>query len=120
MSEIKIRNEIVVFITTHDEKEAATLARALIEARLAACVNIINGIRSIYRWQGKVEENAEVLMIVKTRQDLFDPLAERVRELHSYDVPEIIAVPVTRGSEAYLRWINNSTGQEITGGMDDG
>jgi len=102
-------SEIIVLITTSDEVEAVRIARALVEARLAGCVNIIKDIRSIYNWQGKVEDENEVLMVVKTRESLFDPLMEKVKELHSYTVPEIIALPIIQGSEDYLKWLKEVT-----------
>jgi len=103
--------EIVVLITTSDEDEAARIARALVEARLAGCVNIIKDIRSIYSWQGKIEDEKEVLMVAKTRESLLDPLMEKVKELHSYTVPEIIALPIIQGSEDYLKWLKEVTEQ---------
>ena len=96
---------IVVFITVPNDKEAVKIARILVEERLAACVNIVKGIQSIYRWQDKIEDNAEVIMIAKTKKSLFNDLSARVKELHSYDVPEIIALPVVDGSEEYLKWM---------------
>lgn len=101
-------NEIVVFITTSNEEEAAKIARALVEARLAACVNIIKGIRSIYSWQGKIEDEPEVLMVAKTQKHLFDNLSKKVKELHSYEVPEIIALPIVEGSAEYLKWLGDT------------
>lgn len=101
--------EIVIFITAPNEEEAAKIARSIVEARLAACANIIRNIRSIYSWQGNIEDEAEVLMIVKTRRSLFNSLTARVREIHSYDVPEIIALPIVRGSDDYLKWLKEST-----------
>jgi periplasmic divalent cation tolerance protein len=102
--------EIVVFITASDEDEAARIARVLVEARLSGCVNIIKNIRSIYSWQGKIEDEKEVLMVAKTQKPLFDSLIKRVKELHSYTVPEIIALPITQGSEDYLKWLKEVTG----------
>ncbi|OGW55674.1 MAG: cytochrome C biogenesis protein CcdA [Nitrospirae bacterium RBG_13_43_8] len=102
-------SEIIVLITTSDEVEAARIARALVEARLAGCVNIIKDIRSIYSWQGKIEEEKEVLMMAKTQKSLLDPLMEKVKELHSYTVPEIIALPIIQGSEDYLKWLKEVT-----------
>jgi periplasmic divalent cation tolerance protein len=102
--------EIVIFITVPNEDEAVRIARSLVESRLAACVNIVRNIRSIYTWQGNIEDDPEVLMIVKTRKNLFDALSEKVRELHSYEVPEIIALPIIKGSEDYLKWLRDSTG----------
>jgi len=103
-------DEIVVFITASNEEEAAKIARGLIEARLAGCVNIVRNIRSIYSWQGKIEDEPEVLMIVKTQKKLFGALSAKVRELHSYTVPEIIALPIIEGSEDYLKWLREITG----------
>jgi len=102
--------EIVVIVTAPSEDLAVTIARALVETRLAACANIIKGIRSIYTWQGKTEDDTEVLMIVKTRRELFDLLKSKVKELHSYEVPEIIALPIIAGSDDYLKWLRESTG----------
>ncbi|MDH4028409.1 MAG: divalent-cation tolerance protein CutA [Nitrospirota bacterium] len=96
-------------MTAPNEDEAAAIARVLVETRLAACVNIIRNVRSVYAWQGKIEDDAEVIMIAKTRKGLFDALAKKVRELHTYKVPEIIALPVVAGSEDYLKWIREST-----------
>lgn len=102
--------EIVVFITAPNEDEAAKIARAIVKDRLAGCVNIIKNIRSIYRWQGKIEDEPEVLMVVKTQKSLFDELSKKVKELHSYSVPETIALPIVEGSEDYIRWLNEETG----------
>jgi len=103
-------DNIVVFITASNEEEAANIARALVDAGLAGCVNIIKGIRSIYNWEGKIEDEPEVLMIAKTREHLFESLSKKVKELHSYTVPEIIAVPIVEGSHDYLTWLKNVTG----------
>jgi periplasmic divalent cation tolerance protein len=110
MSETPSTEVIVVFITGPNEKEAAGIARSLGESKLAACVNIIKNIRSIYSWQGNIEDDSEVLMIVKTKKGLFSALSSRIRELHSYDVPEIIALPLIDGSEDYIKWLLDSTG----------
>ena len=101
--------EIVVLITSPTEDEAAKIAGALVEEKLAACVNIIRNIRSIYAWEEKVQDDAEVLMVVKTQKKFFNKLSKRVKKLHSYDVPEIIALPIVNGSEEYLNWIRQST-----------
>jgi len=101
---------ITVFITVPKEEEAARIARELVDSRLAACANIVKDIRSIYRWQGKTEDEVEVLMVIKTRRELFDSLMKRVKELHSYAVPEILALPVIAGSEDYLKWLHEETG----------
>ncbi|MBI4523691.1 MAG: divalent-cation tolerance protein CutA [Deltaproteobacteria bacterium] len=95
---------IIVFVTVGSSDEAEQLARVLVEERLAACVNRINGVQSIYRWVGQVEESEEDLLIIKSKSELFERLKQRVRELHSYSVPEIIALPVVDGNEEYLKW----------------
>jgi len=101
---------IVVYITSPNEDEALKIAKALVGERLAGCVNIVKGMRSIYNWQGKIEDDSEVLMIVKTQRHLFESLKNRVKELHSYTVPEIIAMPVVEGSEEYINWLKEVTG----------
>jgi periplasmic divalent cation tolerance protein len=100
---------MVVLITAPNENDAEAIAKAILEAKLAACVNIIRNIRSLYRWQGKVEDEQEVLMIVKTRKERFGDLMKKVKGLHSYTVPEIIALPVADGLEEYLGWIGQET-----------
>ena len=100
---------MTVFITAPTEEEAAKISRTIVEERLAACVNIIRPVRSIYRWQGRLEDEQEVLMIVKTKKSLFERLQGRVKELHSYAVPEIIGLPVTEGSKEYLDWLGQET-----------
>jgi periplasmic divalent cation tolerance protein len=103
-------NEIVVFITASGEDEAVKIARSLVESKLAGCVNIIKNIRSVYRWEETVEDEPEVLMVAKTRETLFHELMKKVKELHSYTVPEIIALPIVEGSEDYLKWLRDVTG----------
>jgi len=100
---------IIVFITAPNEEEAAGIGHKIVEERLAACVNITRSVRSIYRWQGRVEDEQEVLMILKTKKSLFERLQERVKELHSYAVPEIIGLPVVEGSKKYLDWLGQET-----------
>jgi periplasmic divalent cation tolerance protein len=107
--EERMTDTIVVFITVPDEVVATSLARALVEERLAACVNRVPGVRSTYFWQGKLCEDSELLLVVKTRRSLFEPLRTRVRELHPYTVPEIIALPIALGHEDYLTWIAQVT-----------
>lgn len=104
-------HEVAVFITAPNEEEASALAKALVEARLAACVNIVRNVRSIYRWQGAIEDDQEFLMVVKTRKDYIPALTAKVKELHSYDVPEVIALPIVGGSQDYIQWLNESTRQ---------
>jgi periplasmic divalent cation tolerance protein len=102
-------DSIVVFVTCGSEEEGLKIANALVEGRLAACVNLISPIRSIYRWEGKIWNEKEWLLIIKTQQDRFGELEKKVRSLHSYSVPEIIGLPITEGSSAYLNWIRENT-----------
>lgn len=99
----------VVVLITGSTAEGQNIARALVEERLAACVNIISPIESVYRWQGKVQGAQEALLIVKTTAKMLEKLAARVKQLHSYEVPEIIALPIVAGAEDYLRWIDEQT-----------
>jgi len=99
---------IVVYVTAPQD-EAVDLAKTLVEERLVACVNLVPGLRSIYWWRGKVEDEPEVLCIMKTRSNLFESLRDRVRELHSYEVEEIIALPIVAGNPPYLDWIKENT-----------
>ncbi|HEY2919136.1 MAG TPA: divalent cation tolerance protein CutA [Candidatus Binatia bacterium] len=96
---------MVVYVTAGSAEEADRLAQSLVGERLAACVNRVKSIQSVYRWQGQVEQGEEELLIIKTHKDLFPALEKRVRELHSYSVPEIIALPVVAGSAGYLGWL---------------
>jgi len=100
--------EFVVVFCTAPAGEAEDLARALVDARLAACVNV-TGVQSFYRWEGAVQDESERLLVVKTEHRLLDPLIERIQELHSYDLPEIIAMPIVGGSVPYLDWIREET-----------
>ena len=97
-------------ITAPDADVAARIGRALVEEGLAACVNIVGGVRSIYRWQGKVCDESEVLCLCKTRPALLDRVRQRVLELHPHEVPEILAFAVDDGSAAYLAWLREATG----------
>jgi periplasmic divalent cation tolerance protein len=99
---------VVVYITAGSPEEAATLARALVTERLAACVNRVP-VESVYRWQGAIEEAAEVLLIVKTRRARLDALAARVQALHSYTVPEMVVLPIVAGWPPYLQWLVDET-----------
>jgi periplasmic divalent cation tolerance protein len=98
----------VVLVTAPDAEVGARIGRALVEEGLAACANLVPGVRSIYRWQGSVHEDPEVLLILKTRAALAAPLAARVRALHPYELPEVITLAVTGGSEAYLDWVRSA------------
>jgi len=96
---------IVVFMTAANGEEATRLAEMLVGAHLAACVQILPEMESVYRWQGKIERQSEVLLIAKTTREKFDDLEREVRALHSYDTPEIVAVPIVAGSAPYLEWL---------------
>ena len=102
---------LLVLTTCGSEEEAAGIARALLDSRLAACVNLLPRVRSLYRWEGKVEDAAETLLLIKTRAALLDALTAEVRRLHSYELPEIIALPVAAGLPPYLAWIVAETAQ---------
>lgn len=100
---------IVVLVTCGSEEEALKVANALVEEHLAACVNLISPIRSIYRWEGKIWDEQEWLLIIKTEKKRFQELEEKVKSLHSYSVPEIISLPIAEGSSPYLNWIRENT-----------
>jgi periplasmic divalent cation tolerance protein len=102
-------SHIVFFITTASTEEGERIGRSLLEERLAACVNLVPAIRSFFWWEGKVQEEGEVLLIGKGRADLFPKVQSLVRALHSYTVPEIIAIPISSGLPDYLSWIDDST-----------
>lgn len=101
---------LVVFCTCPDQASAERIATTVVEERLAACVNILPGLTSIYRWQGQAQRDTELLLLLKTQDEVYPLLEVRIRELHPYDVPEIIALPVRMGSSAYLDWIAANTG----------
>jgi periplasmic divalent cation tolerance protein len=100
---------IVVLVTTPTPERAAEIARALVEEKLAACGNVLPAVRSIYRWEGKVQDDQEALLVLKSTRDRFGALRDRVLALHPYQVPEVIALPVEAGSAAYLAWIAGET-----------
>jgi len=100
---------IAIFVTASSGQEAETIAKELVGSRLVACANIFPEIRSIFRWKGEVQKEQEVFLIMKSRTALFDRIEQRVRELHSYEVPEIVAVPIVKGSPPYLDWVGEET-----------
>ena len=100
-------NTIQVLTTTEKKADGQAIARALVEKRLAACVQIVGPITSTYRWQGEIETAEEWLCVIKTRRDLYEELEQAIREVHPYDVPEILAVPVVEGSQGYLEWLDS-------------
>lgn len=102
---------IVVFITTADAEEARLISGVLLEQKKTACVNIVSGISSLFWWKGKIDSAEESLLIVKTKASLLDDIVEVVKEIHSYDNPEIIALPVYGGSQDYLEWLDEATGE---------
>lgn len=99
-----------VLVTTGSEEQAASIARVLVGERLAACVNLVGPVRSIYRWRDAVEDDREYLLIIKTRASLYIKVEKRVRELHTYEVPEVLALNADRGSPPYVKWLLESTG----------
>ena len=103
-----------ILTTTGTEEQALSIARALVAERLAACVNIIGPVRSVYRWRDAIEDDREFLLLIKTRATLYMKVERRVRELHTYEVPEVIALSLDRGSPPYVQWLLDSTGTERT------
>jgi len=103
-------NARIILTTAGSQEEAGKIARLLVERRLAACVNIVPRIESVYRWQGKVESATEWLLLIKTQTELFERVRDAVKELHSYDLPECVMLEVAAGSKEYLHWIAKNTG----------
>lgn len=99
----------VVFVTVNGEEQGLKIARAVVEEKLAACASILGPVRSVYWWDGAVQDEPELLLMMKTQRSLFDKLREAVLKLHSYEVPEIIALPIVDGHAPYLSWITDST-----------
>jgi periplasmic divalent cation tolerance protein len=103
-------DKIVVLCTCANAEEAERLARSLVEARLAACVNVIPQVRSYYRWKGAMESSEEYLLAIKSSRPLFDALGAHIAKMHSYEIPEILALPVVAGSDDYLSWLDAGLG----------
>jgi len=101
----------VILVTAGSEAEAGKIATALVEEQLAACVNILGPIRSLYRWEGKVADDREWLLLIKTRDERFAAIEARVKALHSYQVPEVIALPIMAGAKGYMRWLRESVSE---------
>lgn len=99
---------IVIFVTASSRKEALRIAQGLIKNKLAACVNIVGGVESLFWWQGKVDCAREILLVIKSKKEKLSRIIKQVKSMHSYDVPEIIALPVAGGYKDYLKWINES------------
>ena len=104
---------VMVYMTAENLDQARTIARVVIENRLAACVNVLDGMRSMYHWEGRIEESREVVVLAKTREELLPEFIRRVREVHTYECPCIVSWPLTGGHQAFLDWIGQETG---TGG----
>ncbi|MCL6508080.1 MAG: divalent-cation tolerance protein CutA [Bryobacteraceae bacterium] len=100
-------DKIVVLSTCGSSEEAERLAKRLVEKRLAACVNVVTSLRSIYRWRGQVEEAGEALLLIKSRRELFDALRVEIEKAHSYELPEVIALSIVDGSRGYLSWLES-------------
>lgn len=100
---------VVVYVTVPDMKTADQLSDALVSSHLVACVNIVPGLTSVYWWEGKVNRDSELLLVIKTRSSLLEQLTQQVKRLHPYDEPEVVALPVTGGSASYLKWLHDST-----------
>ncbi|HWM91424.1 MAG TPA: divalent-cation tolerance protein CutA [Thermoanaerobaculia bacterium] len=103
---------IVVVTTVGTEEQAYQIARELVARRQAACVNVLPGVRSIYRWKGKICKDGELLLVVKTLEEEFDAVSETIRELHSYELPEILSFNVSQGEENFLAWIRSSVDKQ--------
>ena len=103
-------DKIVVLSTASSAAEAETIARRLVDERLAACVNVVTGVRSFYRWKGKIEKSPEWLLVIKSSRGRFEELRAALEKLHSYDVPEVIALPVVEGTKNYLHWMEGELG----------
>lgn len=99
----------LIFCTVPTEEHAGRIARALVEEGLAACVSVVPGLRSFYRWQGELCDDGELLLLIKTRGELFEPLADRLHELHPYEVPEIVALEAAAVAPTYLAWLQDAT-----------
>jgi periplasmic divalent cation tolerance protein len=100
---------VVVLVTCGSEEEAVKIAHSLVEERLAACVNFISPVRSIYRWEGKIWDEKEWILIIKTQKKRFEEVEKKVKSLHSYSVPEIISLPIVEGASSYLKWVEEMT-----------
>jgi len=105
-------DKIVVLSTCASPEDAGKIARTLVEKRLAACVNILPAVRSIYRWKGAIEDDQETLLLIKSSRALFNDLSAEIERLHSYEIPEAIAIPIVDGLERYLDWMADVLGNE--------
>lgn len=99
----------MAYITCPNKKEALKIAHAIIEEKLVACANIIDSVTSVYEWEGKIQQESEVILIAKTKNELFDQVKSRIEKIHSYDCPCIVRLPIDGGTEAFINWIKSST-----------
>ena len=99
-------NYIIILVTAKDKQEAEKITQLLLDERLIACGNIVSSVTSLFHWSGKIDKAEECLIVMKSRMDLFSQVAEQVRRLHSYEVPEVLALPIVDASKAYLDWMN--------------
>jgi len=104
-------DKIIVLTTCDSEEQATQIARRVVEQRVAACVNIVSNVRSVYRWKENIEDTVEILLVIKSRRDLFGALRAEIEKIHSYEVPEIIAIPIVDESEGYLGWLDSAMPQ---------
>jgi len=105
---MKTNRYIIVFVTARNKAEGRMIANGLLEDKLIACANLIKGVESFFCWKGKVDRSKEVMLVIKTQQELFSQVVAKVKKLHSYETPEIIAFPIVAGDKAYLKWIDES------------
>jgi periplasmic divalent cation tolerance protein len=103
-----VNSFIVVLVTTSSKQEAETIAQSLLESKLIACANVVGPVESHFHWKGKIEHAEEFLLLMKSRSDLFDELVENVKRMHSYEVPEVVALPIVEGLKSYLGWLESS------------
>jgi periplasmic divalent cation tolerance protein len=108
-----MKNYVIAYITAKDKAQALSIGRALVEERLAACVNVIDNMTSIYRWDGEINEDSEAVLIAKTSAEIFEQLTERVKQLHTYTCPCVVSIPIIGGNKDYLNWLGENTKVEI-------
>jgi periplasmic divalent cation tolerance protein len=107
---IPMNNFVIAYVTAKDKAQALSIGRALVEERLAACVNVIDNIASVYRWEGEICEDGEAVLIAKTSAEKFEALTERVKQLHTYTCPCVVSIPITGGNKGYLDWLGENAG----------
>jgi len=109
LGDYELINYVVIMVTTSSREEGEKISRKLVEEEIVACVNMVEGVRSVFKWKGKIEEQAECLLSIKTRGMQVPNVIQRVKALHSYDVPEVIVLPILDGNPSYLQWIDEVT-----------